>query len=121
MRKYWLGLALCWTIAIAVACLVKFTSLPKVPVADADKGVHLFMHFGFAILWLQTLRTKYGSKPAIELILKVFLASLIFGVAIELAQQTFTTTRMADVRDVLANSIGASTAAILWYAYDRFR
>lgn len=121
MRKYWLGLALCWTIAISVACLVKFTSLPKVPVADADKGVHFLMHFGFAVLWLQALRTRDELKPAVELILKVLLGSLLFGVAIELAQQAFTTTRMADARDVLANSIGACSAAILWYGYDKFR
>jgi VanZ family protein len=48
-------------------------------------------------------------------ILKVLIASFLFGVLIEIFQGCFTTTRQADVMDVLANTIGAISAGILIY------
>lgn len=109
-----------WTLAIGVACLITLSGLPKVKVENADKAVHFAMHFGFALLWLLYLRTKNEAKATV-LILNVLLASLAYGTAIELAQQMLTTTRMADVYDVLANSLGAVAGSLGWYFYDKFR
>jgi glycopeptide antibiotics resistance protein len=41
-----------------------------------------------------------------------FLFSLLFGILIEVAQAIFTTTRKADILDVLANSLGGLFAVI---------
>ena len=37
-----------------------------------------------------------------------FIFSVFFGITIEILQSVFTTTRAADVRDILANTIGAT-------------
>ena len=42
-----------------------------------------------------------------------WISSLFFGIAIELIQQYVTTTRNADIIDVLANSTGATFAVLL--------
>ncbi len=107
-------LALGWTFAIGVACLVQLSGLPSVPVENADKGVHFAMHFGFAFLWLMYLQ---GSPlKRLSLVLIVMVASLVYGSVIEWAQQEFTANRMADARDVLANSLGALAASVVWLA-----
>lgn len=107
-------LALGWTVAIGVACLVQLSGLPNVPVENADKGVHFIMHFGFAFLWLMHLQGS-SFKP-LSMVMMVLIASLVYGSVIEWAQQEFTANRMADARDVLANSLGALAASVVWLA-----
>lgn len=77
-----------------------------------DKVVHVFLHFVFAVLWSGyiTTRGKYEIKQACQ----VVLASLLYGVAIEIGQAFFTTTRKADIADVGANTLGAILAIVLW-------
>jgi VanZ family protein len=41
---------------------------------------------------------------------RVFLASVLYGIAIEVAQELFTATRHADFFDVMANTTGAFIA-----------
>ena len=45
------------------------------------------------------------------------MVSVFFGIFIEIAQQDFTTTRKADVLDVLANTAGALSALIVILTY----
>ena len=47
------------------------------------------------------------------LALKVFLASFLYGGIIEIAQGLFTTTRSADVQDLLTNIAGAIIAILV--------
>ncbi|WP_235921991.1 VanZ family protein [Flavobacterium phycosphaerae] len=102
-------MALGWTVLIAVLCLIKFGKLPAIPVKEADKYVHFTFHFVFTLLWGNYVWLKNKSTE-LKLIVKVFIVSLLYGILIEFLQETLTTTRHADIYDVMANATGAATA-----------
>lgn len=52
---------------------------------------------------------------------KVFLVSVTYGILIEILQEVFTTTRKADIMDVLANAIGGLIAVIGLALYKNFK
>lgn len=104
VRKYLLPVAIGWTLLIAVMCLVSFGRLPRIGIGGADKYVHIIFHFGFFVLWfLHFSRTGNFDRW----VARVFFASLLYGILIEAAQELFTTTRRADLYDVMANTTGA--------------
>jgi glycopeptide antibiotics resistance protein len=106
-------LATAWTVFIAILCLMNSKSLPNIGIGfnGFDKVVHVFLHFVFATLWSGYIRTKgkYRNKQAFQ----VVLASLLYGILIEIAQAFFTTSRKADIIDVGANTLGAVLAIVL--------
>lgn len=116
VRKYLLPAAIGWTMLIAVMCLVSFGQLPSIGIGGADKYVHVVFHFGFFVLWFLHFRRPDNFD---KLMARVFLASLLYGIAIEVAQELFTATRHADIYDVMANTTGAfmAVAAIMIVNY----
>ena len=114
LKKALFGLAIGWTVLIAVLCLVKFNDLPSFGVSGADKYVHFTLHFVFTILWgLYSLKKQ--NEIALNKIGSIFLISFCYGLLIEFLQETFTATRHADIFDVLANFTGATTALVLFF------
>ncbi|HOZ74082.1 MAG TPA: VanZ family protein [Flavobacterium sp.] len=107
MRKYLLPAAIGWTLLIAVLCLVSFRKLPSIGIGGADKYIHVVFHFGFFVLWFLNFRRPDNFD---KMMARVFLASLLYGIAIEVAQELFTATRHADLYDVMANTTGAFLA-----------
>lgn len=109
-KKGYLFLAVFWTLFIAYLCLTDFNKLPNIKIGGLDKSVHFILHFFFTLFWYLYLSSMKSSKK--NLILYVFIASVLYGSLIEIAQGLFTTTRKADVLDVFANSIGAVLASL---------
>ncbi len=101
--------AIGWTVLIAVLCLVRFTDLPSFGVSGADKYVHFTFHFVFTLLWGFYFWLKLKERT-ISKIVRVVILSLCYGILIEILQETCTTTRHADIFDVLANLSGAIVA-----------
>ena len=105
-RRLWLGM---WWLAIATvvaACLLPGSDLPEVPVDD--KVSHALAFFALAASAVQLFRRGWP-------LLVVALALLGLGIAIELAQYLFTTTRAMEAADVLADAIGiAAGMATAW-------
>ncbi|NUY81602.1 VanZ family protein [Flavobacterium sp. MAH-1] len=120
LKKLWLIAASGWTLSIAVLCLVSFTDLPTVSVSDIDKYVHATFHFIFTLLWYLYLRTEDRSVGNAQILFKIVAFSLVFGIAIELAQSLFTKTRQADIKDVAANLTGALLAAVCLFVYRKW-
>jgi len=75
-----------------------------------DKVIHVGFHYGFIVLWFLYFKKKFNSSNNLHLLVFTLIGSFIFGIAIELIQQYFTTTRSADVFDILANLFGAFLA-----------
>lgn len=117
-NKFYFFLAICWTLLVFLLCLVSVGELPKlsIKVSGIDKLVHFTFHFVFVILWSLYLKNR-NIKPVL---LKIFFISLCFGILIEVCQSLFTTTRQADVMDVLANATGAFTAITILFLYHKF-
>ena len=92
--------------------MVRFSDLPTIKVEGADKYGHFTFHFGFTLLW-GFYSWLQRSSIVFKSLIKVVLFSLGYGILIEFLQETFTTTRHADVFDVLANFTRAVTAFVI--------
>jgi VanZ family protein len=112
-KNLFLAFAVLWTAMITYLCLVDFKVLPKIGIGGFDKYVHFTFHFVFTTLWFLYLKSKKEAPSG--LYLKTFLASLVYGIAIEIAQALFTTTRKADVLDVCANASGSFVAILILF------
>ena len=111
-KNVFLCLACLWTVFITVLCLVTFTNLPEVKISGADKYVHVTLYFVFTLLWsLHFIENNAKRNPYFE----VLMASIIYGVIIEIAQETLTTTRHGDIKDVLANIFGSMLAVAVMF------
>jgi hypothetical protein len=95
--RFWLGL---WWLAIACGVAVSLVPPPPMNVpAGSDKVVHLLAYAALAVGAVQLFATRVALARA-----GVGLVAL--GVALELAQEALTATRMLDPRDALANTLG---------------
>ena len=109
LKKALFGFAICWTVIIAFLCLITFRELPSIGVAGADKYVHVVLHFAFIMFWgFYVSLTQNEIK--ISKIIRLVILSILYGIVIEVLQELFTTTRHADILDVLANFTGAILA-----------
>lgn len=104
-NKNAIWIAFLWTFLILYLSLRNAASIPKVNFANADKIVHSTFYFGFVILWYRYLAFRESILLKSKIVLVII--SIGFGIAIEFLQKYFTTTRQADILDVVANSTGA--------------
>ena len=113
MRKQiFLFSAIFWTGVILFLSLENAKNIPVINIPYLDKVIHSAFHFVFTILWFLYLKKKFISANNFQLLFFTIIASFVLGIAIELMQQYFTTTRNADVFDILANLFGAFLAAV---------
>lgn len=102
-------------------CLVQFNSVPLGTVSHLDKVVHAFFYFVLTFLLQLFLNESKAnwSKKAVKSY--SFVSAILFGIVIELVQETCTATRHADVLDVLANSTGALLSIGVFSMYERIK
>lgn len=93
----WLGLWLSGVVVLVVVCLLPGQDLPKLPISD--KLEHAA---AFALLAASAVQL-FARGRALVLVAAGLLA---LGIGIEFAQALFTTTRMMEAGDVLADAIG---------------
>jgi len=117
-KKLWLLAAVGWTLLVTLACLSSFGGFPKVGIPSADKYVHVIFHFVFTILWCFYFQSRRRYSNNVKIAFSIVLLSAVFGAAIEIAQEVFTTTRQADIMDLLANLSGAILAATVVTIYN---
>ncbi|HEY1196932.1 MAG TPA: VanZ family protein [Flavobacterium sp.] len=88
------------------------SNIPVVTIPNIDKIVHFCFHFGFTISWILFFKKEFVGKGAedFKAYLISFIFSVFFGITIEILQNALTTTRAADVTDILANALGAVIA-----------
>jgi len=107
-----LGLAIGWTAIVTYYCLVKSSELPSIPLGF-DKLGHIIFHFGITLSWFFYFNSRKSNKGFKNALINAVLFSLIYGILIEISQAMFTTTRSADIKDVMANTTGALLVVIL--------
>jgi VanZ family protein len=112
LKKLFLLSALLWTGVILYFCLENSKNIPQVNIPYIDKVIHAIFHFVFTTLWFLYLKKKLNSSNSFKPLILAFVFSFIFGILIEVLQELFTTTRSADIFDVLANVSGSSLAVI---------
>lgn len=101
---------------IAYFCLIDLSkSVPKYSFPNIDKVVHFFFYLVLSYLLFLFFKDKGNNTLKLKVFLYPFLISVAFGILIEIFQEIFTTTRSADVYDVLANSFGTFIAISIGY------
>lgn len=109
-------LSLAWAILILVLSFLPGRDLPNVQIVALDKLVHFIFYlllFVFTMYgWRRQLQITLLRKVPIAL---VWLACILFGIAIEVCQEVFTADRHFDWLDIMANSMGALAGGMAWY------
>ncbi len=109
-------LSLAWAILILVLSFLPGRNLPNVQIVALDKLVHFIFYlllFVFTMYgWRRQLQITLLRKVPIAL---VWLACILFGIAIEVCQEVFTADRHFDWLDIMANSMGALAGGMAWY------
>jgi VanZ family protein len=105
IKKY--GLSILFCAIILVLCFISTKPLPKVPISNLDKIVHLIMFLGLSgvVFFDNTLYLKNKISHQ-RIVFGSFLFPTLFSGAIELLQEYFTIDRTGDWMDFLFNAIG---------------
>ena len=119
LKKVFFSLALFWTGIIVFFCLIKSSDIPKIDINNLDKVIHAFFHFVFTSLWVLFFRKQFSRVKISKLLIISFLFSLFFGILIEILQELFTTTRHADLYDIVSNLLGAIIAVIIILLFNK--
>ena len=81
---------------------------------DSDKIVHLLAYAVFVSLWFLFFYVLKQKKDNFSrALIKSCSLALIYGIIIEILQGELTTSRSADFKDVLANSVGILIGMLL--------
>lgn len=78
-----------------------------------DKLVHLLFNAALLFLWLHYFNNKKWLNPTWAILL-IFFFAIIYGILIEFFQEHLTTSRNADVWDVVANTTGCLIGLLIF-------
>ncbi|MES2747777.1 MAG: VanZ family protein [Bacteroidota bacterium] len=113
-KKILLLFALLWTVLITILSLITVGNIGgKIALPHKDKMIHFVFYFVFVLLWFHVKKSGNNYKKTSVV---VFLIAIGYGLLMELFQSVFTTTRKADIFDVIANSSGA-LAGLFFISY----
>lgn len=100
-----------YVVLLTVLCLVRISaSTPDLSIFGFDKLVHFCFYFGLNVL-LVSLLAGYKKKIRSLWIVPTTIIAILYGITIEYIQEYVG--RDFDVYDIVANSIGAVSAAAL--------
>ncbi|OYU85700.1 MAG: hypothetical protein CFE24_00395 [Flavobacterium sp. BFFFF2] len=110
-----LVLAVGWTVLMLYLCLASLNVLPEVSLKkNDDKWIHAVFHFMFVMNWYVYF-SAFKHRPVVSIYLVG--VSIAFGSLIEILQYYLDLGRNGDIKDVIANTVGAVIAAICAYLY----
>ena len=95
--------AILCTASILALSVLDITGLPKLQISYEDKLYHFIAYFVLNSIWLLALSRKIGDQ--LKKHLWVPSSIIVFGIIIELIQESMTDSRVFDILDILANSI----------------
>jgi len=112
LKTYFFVITILYSIALTVVCLIDLNGVIEVKISSGDKIFHSLSYVVLTFLWYYTLYYNLKFNKGESLIYAVVI-SIIFGIVIEVLQETVTTYRSSDIIDVFANSIGAILASVV--------
>jgi len=112
LKKWALVFAAIYTLALAYACLMSLESMPEIDVSFGDKIFHFGAYAAFTILWYAAFLFNFNLNKKKALWYSTLFA-VVFGIVVEVLQDTMTDYRAMDVYDVIANTSGALLTALI--------
>ena len=98
-----------WVICITTLSLTSFNSFPKIAPVNSDKYVHFVFYF---ILTLLLVLNALNKTTLRKVVVFSFLATVFYGIIIEILQGVLTEDRKPELADVLSNTVGSFLASI---------
>ena len=100
-------------VAIIITVLIAYLSLRRMPeietgIKNVDKIYHLIAYFTLSVTWL----LSFYRKPILKYV--IIICCILFGIIIEVLQQTLTTYRTGDYKDAIANTVGILLGFIIF-------
>ena len=115
LKKFALIITLIYSIALATVSLIRINDLPDIGISFGDKLFHFFAYALLAFLWFSAFVNSFKLKKKQAIYFAIIL-SVLFGIIIEVLQDTITVSRALDIYDVVANTLGALlTSLALWF------
>ncbi|MEC3905803.1 VanZ family protein [Tamlana sp. 2201CG12-4] len=112
LKKAALLAAISYSLILAIVSLIKLNNLPDVGISFADKIFHFLAYALLTLLWFGAFSYSLNLKKK-QAVLYAAILAIIFGIIIEVLQDTMTDSRALDMYDVVANTLGALLASIV--------
>jgi len=112
LKKIALIAVIAYSILLLVVSLASLKNLPDVGVSFGDKIFHCLAYFVLAILWFAAFVFTFSFNKRKAIIYSVCI-SILFGILIEVLQDTLTDYRALDIYDVFANTLGVAIAVLI--------
>ena len=112
LKKLVLIAAIVYTIILTFVSLIKPEDIPDIEVSYGDKIFHFLAYCILTFLWFGAFKFHFNlikRKPLVY----AAIVSVVFGIIIEVLQETLTESRTLDVYDVLANTFGVIIAVLV--------
>lgn len=118
IKKHFFTIAfISWMVFVTFSSLFSFSGIDTeryITIPHFDKVVHFVFYFVACVLGVLFIREKTKEEiPSIKAIVVIGIATIIFGIIIEILQYTITVDRTGDFFDGLANSVGSLCGALL--------
>ena len=108
-KNVFLLLAIGYSIALAIICLVPDDGLPYFGTNYEDKIYHVLAYALLCFLWYKALK-QFKIRYAIGI---SFITTIVYGIIIEVLQGQLTDTRDASIMDIVANSAGVAIVSLI--------
>ena len=105
---------------VTFSSLFSFSGIdtPSLEIPHLDKVVHFTFYFAACLLGVFFLREQTrGEIPLKKALIIMLLATIAFGILMEVLQYTLTTERTGDILDGIANTVGSFCGALLMKFY----
>ena len=112
-RNYFTYIALFLTVLITVGSLIKVPSVGVIEINFSDKIIHIIAYFLLVLSWLLSVCVN-GKVKSLWGFIKIAFIVFVYGIVIETMQTVITSTRQADIYDVLANFTGILLALFVF-------
>ena len=104
------------TVSIAIGSLVKPDLITLKSISVSDKTYHFIAYFFLMFSWLYAFLKNEKFQKNIKYLI---LGCLIFGIVIEILQETITSYRTTSYLDILANSVGIGLAVLIFHFFEK--
>src|SRR5262249_14976473 len=105
-----------------MALIFALSSLSRTPafVSHVDKYLHAMLYAGFGALLVRAFAGGWHRRVTVSVVVATILIAALYGVSDEF-HQSFVPHRNVEAMDVVADTMGASIAAVALFAWDIIR
>ena len=105
---------------VLIFTLSSIPNPPELPTEVSDKGAHAALYFGLGALLVRSLSRRWSRPVTLGTATVAVIVSAAYGVSDEI-HQYFVPPRRMEALDLLADTMGATTAAGALYAWGIMR